>query len=229
MLPNVQQALPDQIAGVRNNYANAGHRRTATLAADLAIGWRYFLDFAIDSGAITEQIADQLWADGEQAIAEAAQQQRSEQLSNEPTRRFFQLLVGALASGNAHVASTNGKPPENPSAWGWRLTKTTDGNPTDAHWKPLGDRIGWLEGEDLFLEPTASFKVAQEFGTHAAHGLTVTLDTLKKRLKDRKLLIITDPGRGTLTVRKTLDGSRREVLHLRADCILTAEDISPQD
>src|SRR5262249_37506521 len=38
--------------------------------------------------------------------------------------------------------------------------------------------------------------------------------TLRRRLKDAGLLVTTDATRGKLTVRKTLQGRRREVLHV---------------
>ena len=72
-------------------------------------------------------------------------------------RRFIELLRSAISSGRAHIGSTDGERPEaNAGALGWRKA---DGEYGD--WRPQGDRIGWVDGEDLYLESAASFRVVQ--------------------------------------------------------------------
>ena len=45
-------------------------------------------------------------------------------------------------------------------------------------------------------------------------GIGVTSQTLRKRLSERGLLASVDAKRETLTVRRTLEGKQRDVLHL---------------
>ena len=77
-----------------------------------------------------------------------------------------------------------------------------------------GSCIGWLSGDDLFLEPMVSYQVARGMG--GAEGLTLSEQSLRRRLHDHGLLVSTDIGRQMLTVRRTLNGCTRQVLHLKA-------------
>jgi hypothetical protein len=44
--------------------------------------------------------------------------------------------------------------------------------------------------------------------------------TLRRRLRDKNLLVTTDKARGTLTIRKMICGSSKPVLHLLRSSIL---------
>ena len=76
----------------------------------------------------------------------------------------------------------------------------------------------------LDLEPEASYDMAKEAGQRG-HALTITSQTLWKRLKEKGLLLTTDPTRATNTVRRTVEHKRIEVLHLHA---ATVVDVVPQ-
>ena len=78
---------------------------------------------------------------------------------------------------------------------------------------PQGTRIGWVAGSDLYLEPEASYQVAQQLA--GAERLVVSEQTLRSRLRECGLLVSTDVGRKMLTVRRTLEGCPRQVLHLK--------------
>jgi hypothetical protein len=191
--------------------ASAGirHRRTPAIVADLALGLRYLLMFAYEVGAIDASEADWYWAWGWDAFAKLAAEQSPHQAAGEPTRRFRELLAAAVASCRAHVASPSGDQPDSPEAWGWRLSGD--------EWRPQGERIGWLDGEALYLEPEAAYAASQKQGRDSGDPLTVTPRTLRKRLHERGLLHSTDTSRQTLTVRRNLEGRRREVLHTAYD------------
>jgi hypothetical protein len=195
--------------------ASAGirHRRTPQMVADLALGLRYLLKFAYEVGAIDASEAERLWARGWEALGELAAEQSAHQSAGELTRRFRELLAAALASGRAHVASRDGDCPGSPEAWGWRRSGD--------EWRAQGERIGWLDGEALYLEPEAAFASAQKQSRDSGDSLTVSGRTLRKRLQERGLLLSTDTNRQTLTVRCTLEGRRREVLHTDYDFLST--------
>jgi len=192
---------------------NTQHRRTPGIIADLALGLKYFLLFANEVGALSEAEAEGLWMQGWRALGEAAAAQFQHQAAGEPTRRFRELLSAAVASGRAHLAGTEGYEPTSPGAWGWRLSWE--------EWRPQGERVGWTTGEDLYLEPEAAFAVAQRQGRDSGDPLTITGKTLRRRLHERGLLASTDDKRQVLTVRHTLDGSRRNVLHTSSNFLST--------
>jgi hypothetical protein len=108
------------------------------------------------------------------------------------------------------VAGPDGNRPDaGEGAWGWRL------NIYGAH-EPKGDRVGWLEGDALYLDPDAAYAAAQGLGHEIGDRLAVVPQTLRKRLKERGMLCTLGERRQTLTVRRSFEGQRREVLHLAA-------------
>src|SRR5262249_18280022 len=132
---------------------------------------------------------------------------------------FLELISAALASGRAHVASIAGDPPGTAEAWGWRW----GGGDGPNEKRPYGERIGWIRGDDLFLEPEASYAVAQRLARDTCASIPVGSKTLHKRLHERGVLASTDDRRRKLTVRHVLEGRRRAVLHLKADLISAPE------
>ena len=114
----IRESLKEEHAELRRAAGASGqHRRTPGIVADLALGLRYFLLFAYESGAIDSEKARELWARGWRALGVAASGQSQHQAAGEPTRRFRELLSAAIASGRAHVANPEGGQPEVPEAW----------------------------------------------------------------------------------------------------------------
>jgi len=217
----IRESLKEEHAELRSAARASGqHRRTPGIVADLALGLRYFLLFAHESGAIVSEKARELWARGWRTLGEAASGQSQHQATGEPTRRFRELLSASIASGRAHVANTEGGAPEVPEAWGWRRASVGSGDFEREEWRPQGERVGWLDEEDLYLEPDAALAAVQKQGRDSGEPLAVTSRTLRKRLHEYGLLLSTGKereGRDTLTVRHTLDGSRKSVLHTASD------------
>jgi hypothetical protein len=207
----VRRRMPEEARELRDEASRAGqHRRTPVIAADLGLGLRYFLNYAEESGAVSADEAQELWERGWKAIREAAASQEAHQAVSEPAGRSIELLRSAISSGRAHIGSPDGgRPEENAGALGWRKT---DSEYDD--WRPQGDRIGWVDGEDLYLEPAASFRVVQS-QAQGGEALAVSERTLRKRLSEKGFLLSTDKKRQTLTVRRTIEGVKdRSVLHL---------------
>ena len=217
----VRRRMPEEARELRDEASRAGqHRRTPVIAADLGLGLRYFLNYAREAGAVGAEEYDALWERGWKAIREAAASQEVHQAVSEPAGRFIELLRSAISSGRAHLASTDGgRPEKNAGALGWRKT---DSEYDD--WRPQGDRIGWVDGEDLYLEPAASYRVVQSQG-RGGEALAVSERTLRKRLREKGFLLSTDKKRQTLTIRRTTEGMKdRGVLHLRLSSLFSEEE-----
>jgi hypothetical protein len=108
---------------------------------------------------------------------------------------------------------------EDACAEGWRGKAYYTGRGPDdtceqTGWIPQGKLIGWVDGDDLYLEPEASYAEAQRLAAEQGESLTVGTQTLRRRLAEKGLLVTRDAKRQKLTMRKTLDGVRRDVLHL---------------
>jgi hypothetical protein len=213
--PTIREGLRAETAGLRDRARGEGqHARTPGIVADLAAGWHWWLDYALAVGALDAaqraELDRRVWA----ALEEAGAGQAEHVASAEPCGHFLRLLAAALASGRAHVAAPDGGCPSGADAWGWRTT----GDGSD----PLGRRIGWIEGPDLYLEPEAAYAEAQELARHQGDSLPVAPRTLWRRLRERGLLAGWDAVRQRNTVRRTLGGVRdRDVLYLLAATLST--------
>jgi hypothetical protein len=106
------------------------------------------------------------------------------QYSEDPTARFLSLIGAAIASGNAYVASEAGNVPSSAARWGWRVR---NGNAFDS-WEPQGRLVGWVDGENLYLEPESAYAVVQQMARQQQGTLPTTQRTLWKRLAERGLL-----------------------------------------
>src|SRR5262249_30307819 len=207
----VRGGLRTELAELRDQVRGEGqHARMPGIVADLAIGLRYLLDFARSAGAVSEAERAALGGRGWAALTEAAAAHAGNIASAEPARLFLRLLSAAVASGYAHVSDQEGNQPQEPQRWGWR---------PDAG-GAQGMRVGWLDDGELYLEPDAACTAVQRFARDQIESFPVTSNTLRRRLKERGLLATTDTARGKLTVRKTLQGARREVLHMASTAVL---------
>jgi hypothetical protein len=193
------------------------HRRTPALVADLALGLELFVQFATEVGVLGTSDAQTLWDRAWSALLAAGEDQADHLTTADPVIRFLDLLRSALAAGRAHLASPQGDRPDAWEVWGWR--KTTD-EPL-----PLGDRIGWVQGEDLYLDPDVAYRIAQQMALH--DGLAITSRTLWKRMQEVGLLAGVDTARGRNLLRVTLQRARRTVLHLRTGTLLAPEAAQP--
>lgn len=199
------------------------HRRLPTIGANLLLGLSYWLAYAEESNALTHAEADELWARGREALAEAAQTQEQHQVASDPVERYLELIKAALASGDAHVAGPDGNEPEPPEAWGWRSHTMEAGGLVRTEWRSCGARIGWVDGENLYLEPQASYAAVQRLAHVGGEPIPIGVKTLHKRLHEARVLASVDSARRKLTVRRQLAGQRRAVLHLKARDIAIVE------
>jgi hypothetical protein len=210
----VRERLAKEHAGLRvRAQGSQGHPRTPGIVADLALGLHYFLDFAVAAGAVTPQVRGTLADAGWHALLEAAADQAQEVRAQDPARRFLQLVSAAVTSERAHLAARNGGAPDDAAAWGWRLVTFGAGENQHSDWQPQGRLIGWVEGEELYLDPEAAFAEAQRLADDQGDRLPLSQHQLYRRLKEQGLLASTEPNK--TTNRRTLQSKERSVLHLR--------------
>jgi len=203
----LQRRLQTRVREIRSqNHKHVVHARLPGALAELQSAWEIFLDFAIETGAMSNSEQHSLVKRNREALDQLAAAQATYQAAD-PALRFVTLLQAALASGRAHVVDRCGKAPEHPATWGWRRQ-------VRGRWMPSGVRIGWLVGSDLFLDSAASYDVAQQMA--AADPIQASEQTLRHRLRERGYLASVDSGRQMVQVRRTLEGTSRQVLHLKA-------------
>jgi hypothetical protein len=213
---DVQAGLGAELIGLRTELqAKDQHRRTGANLAHLLLGCRYFLSFARDVGAISEAERQAYWSRIQAAVAQIGAEQHAGQLDAEPASQFLRLLRACITSEKAHVADPNGgEPDDHPEAWGWRLHALGSGGGERQGWQPLGERIGWLDGDALLIDPESSHAAAQKLAVAKGESLPLSSATLGKRLQEGGLLTEVEPEHRT--VRRLIQGRRQRVWCLAA-------------
>lgn len=188
------------------------HARTPEIIANLQAAFDVYLEFCEACGALGSTERAGFEAECWEALRQAGAAQAKHQAASEPTELFMTLLRSTLSSGRAHLQSSGGGAPESPVMVGWR---------TGANgYMPLGDCVGWIDGEDIYIDSAAAYRQVQLASRDAGETLPVTEQTLRRRLREKNLLASTDVRRETVTVRRRIGGSARDVLHFRRTMIL---------
>lgn len=203
----------DEIGKLREKWLGSGasaYKRSATTLAYLQRSWNVWLEFARACGALDDDEVTGLREAVSAALEAIGRGQDSFQAGENPATRFIELLQAALSSGRAHLAGLNGGRPDidYAQAFGWRDDE------------PQGDRIGWVESDDVYLQPDAAYKLVQAMAVNG-EGLTITSRTLWKRLREAGLLASTE-NEERQTIKKLIGQTRPRVLHIRADRITCA-------
>lgn len=202
--------LQTHLDQMRLQLADLGqHKRTPDNIGNLAIGFRLFLDYVVESKAISKTEADELWERAQRAYASIVDAQDQGQEADEPCQQYLALVGAAARAGLVHLSGPGAQMPENAEAWGWRSEH------------PQGTWIGWIEDENLYLDPKLSFAAAQRLARDSSENLPVSQTTLVRRLKQRGLLASTDTGRETATIRRRYRGEVMSVLHFSVDLLST--------
>ena len=171
----------------------------------------WFLNYAQQVGAMATRSRAQMDSRVIMALEALAGRQPWYQQERDPVARFLAGLRLALKEGRAHVADRTGKPPLDAGAWGWQPTGTRK------TWARLGICIGWVQDDDLYLDPGASYQLVQELG--GMSRLQLSEQALWRRLRETGMLASTDAARQMLRVRRILAGVPRQVLHLRSNAL----------
>jgi hypothetical protein len=229
-LENARAAFRRKVLEHRSSaIRDKAHARTPDIVANLQSGFELLLEFALECGAVNaterDELSERCWV----ALREAAAAQGKHQSATEPTARFIDQLRSLLSSGRAHLeARIGGKPERSPESCGWRFE-------AGESWSPQGECVGWVDGDDLYLDSTAAFRLVQVAGRDSGEVLSVSEQTLRRRLREKGLLASAEGHRETLTVRRTIMGSSRSVLHLLRETVLpkgrddTKADDGPED
>ena len=201
---------------------SGGHARTPENAALLMLGVENLLSYAMSIGAAidVEKLRGEAW----EALLAAGKEQDRHQRDEQPAERFKALLQGLLSSGAAHIRDASSSyPPKHARVLGW--TEKEYGDRVQV--QPGGRSIGWIDGDDLYLDPNATYLELQQFAQRQGQPLALTQGALWKRLREAVLL---EPGdeEGRHTVKKSIDGHRPRVLHLKMSRVLEIDPAAEQ-
>lgn len=205
---------------LRERFAGGGQngRSPGNLAAAF-LGFEVFIGFATAVQAITAERAVELLRQAGLAMQQAAATQAEQSKDMDPARRYLTAIASALSTGEAYLESPEGGAPENWSSLGWRA------DAVNSELKlPSGKRVGWVDQDGVYLEPSAAYLVANERTTRQGMPLGVGQKTAHKRLDEGGHLIRAGGTRQTLTARKVIARQRIEVLHVKTTSLFLESD-----
>lgn len=205
-------ALPELIRRLRDEALAAGfaagHSRTPSDYGSLMAGLLLLVEFATDAGALTAPEAHAFQELAGDALRRLMAAQGEQQREEDEVIRFFALLRSALDSGRCHVSDrlNQGAPKVHPHSWGWRSVPPGDGDEA-ARMEPNGSRVGWTDGQTLWLDGEAAYAVVTSFARSQSAELAVGKGTLYKRIHERGLLTeTTKVGKPRLAVKVRMAG-----------------------
>lgn len=216
-MDDLKKTLPDMQRELRDAMPNLSHRRTPEIVASLELGLREFLRFAEEIEAISHAEAQQYLKEGHEALVEAAESQGALQRGEEPAIRALSLLSAGFITGRCHLVDVKtGQAPASPDTWGWHTEPPrSDGPYSQPTLRSRGDRIGWLDSDEVLLEPDAAYAIIQRSARDQNEAFEISKNTLWKRLAQKGLLITSDTEKKNV-VKRTVEGQRRSVIAISA-------------
>ncbi len=180
----------------RENIGQSGHARTQDNLANLLLGLRVFLQFCEDAGELSYQITQKFMNRATETAHKLVTLQASLDHESSDAQRFLELIQIAVSSGKAHIESSQGGKPENSRALGWREVDTGKFMRVEA----MGPRIGWINGETLYLSPGASLSTVKSISSALDNHFGSSERAISKSLREAGLLSRCDGGRNTTKV-----------------------------
>lgn len=231
-LDQFKKDLPKLVEQCRNFAMSEGvgtsHPRAPEIYANLVVGFRVFIDFIEDTGAINRDQAEEICNKTESALQQAFKEQSVYQAEQDEAERFLQLLRASFSNGDAHIACrlNQGPPSLRPFVWGWRDSGTDQSG--DTILKPMGDNVGWHysapdKPPEIWLQQDAVFKVVQQFARGQGDSFLLSPQSLWRRLYEKGFIAKTESNpkseRPLLTVKRVISGRSIRVMILPAELV----------
>lgn len=210
--------LKDKINEFRDKNIELGHARTPGMVGHLLAVIDYVLNWAASCGVDVGSCHDMAM----EAITRAAEKQKQYLESADPCDQFIQAIRQAMVINAAHVRTLNGGIPKGATQLGWTQLPGEDGDLPN--FKSNGPCMGWISwtNDEFLLEVNAGFAaVKKQLGTE----LSLTRQTMLKRLKDSGKLKRIDDQRQRNTVRVTAENHPRQVIVMSISEVLDTQEM----
>lgn len=209
---------------IRNANIQIGHTRTPPMIGRLIATGEAVLWWATSKKWLTKKQCDEYVNEMGKHVTQAGAQQNKYLESADPVEVFMAAFRQILGAGQAHLRTTNGGIPQKATSLGWTEERSQGDLPT---YKSHGPCVGWISWNDdeLFIEINTGYAAVKKI---AGQELTLTKQTLFKRMKDAGCLTRVDDARQRNTVRITAENHARQVIALSASMVLETQE-KPSD
>jgi hypothetical protein len=191
------------------------HPRAADNVVDLLAALTRFLVYAIEAGAYTDGEARALRRDALRALLVPLDTSAFDEAA-----QAVAMLRDMLLSGRCHLTTRSGAPPTADShLYGWT---TTTGAFTEP--RPGGKRIGYLDGNRLYLIPGALIDELRSAQQRLGVEPTFTHRQLGRLFHERGWILKTHRGYGQ---RITIGGKQHDVWPIAVDLVFATAEGDP--
>jgi hypothetical protein len=205
--PNLRATVEQRIRELRRMARIEGqHLRTPENLANLVLGIETFLQYALESEAITEPEANAHWEKAWTTVMKLGAAQNQQQQSEDPVRESLRLLASAEEAGLLVFHDLKDEEEE-------------------GHPKPNSSFVGWRkdEGSEWLCDPNQVYSTLNRLWMQQGRTLPLKKADLFRRMSDRGFLPISDePNR--YTVKRTINGLRKRVLVLTQAAFTKTEE-----
>lgn len=220
---DVHQQFRERVPQLRKQYLDVGHQRTPHTIAQLIATIELLLKFAHSARAITKRQHASMVKNAIESIEAAAALQQQYLTTADPCQQFVGAVQGMITSNQFHLRTRDGGVPENAERFGWIVEDTLSSIPT---YKSMGKVLGWISADELLLDANIVYEAAKRF---SRGELTLTKQTMLKRLRDAGMLSRTDAARQRNTVRAQCQGAVRTVIAMPLSHFIEEESADGQN
>jgi hypothetical protein len=206
------------------------HPRQGEGVAELVAAWQLFLEFAVNTGVLAWDRAKGHVSDLRRHLFGLLAAQASIQAESDPAEVFVELVRSLLASKRAVLHATDGTmPPEDiAGACGWEQVTIVARNGPDTVWQPApgAARIGWLDANHAYLDPSAAHAAAGRLARETHQALGTERQILARLAESNRIMVDPQqPGDRRRFARRTvIEGSRKRVVQMLRDEIIVPDN-----
>lgn len=215
--------ITDDVEQVRESCLNIGHTRTPGMTARLLISVKVWTDWLQEIGVLAPNGVARLRQKAEESIMAAANEQQKYLENADPCDMFAAAIRQVFGVGTGHVRTLNGGIPRNPTMLGW---VSEGGNNSDVPtYKSRGPCIGWVDWNrnELYLDVNAGYALVKKTG---GNEISLTKQTMQKRLKDAGYLSRVDDARQRNTIRVQAEMHPRQVMSLWLNKVMDTQEVA---
>lgn len=214
-------SLTERVEQLRADLIGIGHTRTPSMLARLIATVEYVAAWAAKEKFINATQARKVVELATLHIRAAGERQQSYLEEADPADQFIAAVRQALASGVGHFRSLAGGIPKKAAMLGWTEENADSDLPT---FKARGQLLGWVSWDkgELYVDVTAGYNTLKKV---AGSDITITKQTLLKRLKDAGVLTRSDEARQRNSIRVTAENHARQVIALNLALTLDTQEV----
>ena len=201
----------------RDENIKVGHSRTPPMLGELISGVAMFLQFAGEHGMKPGE-QNKLYEQAVDSLKVLANRQIEYLTAADPADQFIGVLRSIFAACAGHAKGMHGGIPQKAQLLGW----THIGDPDEMEFKPHGPRMGWVDQstKTLYLDAAVAYDAIRR---HSRGSITITRQTLYKRLREAGHLTRVDDSRQRNTVRVQCEDAGRTCIALSLTTVTEGE------